>query len=339
MTKKKNNKRFNQTLDIDFRYASTSVVDGIEVDPAVAALSSVEKMRLHQMKANLPSAPQAVRIEEDVAKIPDSGPFRVAMSNVPYTARRADIEGFFHPLVPLSISMDDSGQNHGYCTVSFSSKADLIEALQKNDSALMTRNVSIRIANSNDNRGSYGSRSDFGYRRNYGGYFPGGQYNYGRPDGSEGHPTSGWVRRAVNPQPPPPAQPSQSSMAPTGFRRSNPIAPGSTAAPPMERPRITLLPRTKPLNVGETEAAISDRQKAIFGAAKPVDIVAREREIEEKMRLASLNDEKNKITSPAKDSSSEAGDIKDHEPQAMSQKPGNAPRSNAWAKPLVPPKN
>ncbi|KAM3177736.1 hypothetical protein ACTXT7_003949 [Hymenolepis weldensis] len=329
MTKKKNNKRFNQTLDIDFRYASTSVVDGIEVDPVVASLSSVEKMRLHQMKANLPSAPQAVRIEEDVAKIPDSGPFRVAMSNVPYTAKRADIEGFFHPLVPLSISMDDSGQNHGYCTVNFSSKADLIEALQKNDTALMTRNVSIRIANSNDYRGSYGARSDFGYRRNYG----------GRPDGSVSHSTGGWVRRTVNPQPPPPAQPSQSSMAPTGFRRSNPIAPGSTAAPPMERPRITLLPRTKPLNVVETEAAISDRQKAIFGAAKPVDIVAREREIEEKMRLARLNDEKNKITSPAKDSSSKAGDIKNHEPQAASEKPGNAPRNNAWAKPLVPPKN
>nr|CDS25507.1 eukaryotic translation initiation factor 4b:4h [Hymenolepis microstoma] len=322
MTKKKNNKRFNQTLDIDFRYANTSIVDGIEADPAVAALSSEEKMRLHQMKASLPSAPQAVRIEEDVAKIPDSGPFRVAMNNVPYTAKKADIEGFFHPLVPLYINMDDSGQNHGFCTVDFASKVDLIEALRKNDTALMTRNVSIRIANSNDNRGSYGSRNDFGNRRNYGGYFSGGQYNYGRSDGVEGQSSGGWVRRSVNLPKSPPAQVSQGSMAPSSFRRSNPGAPsGATAAPPMERPRINLLPRSKPLNTEETEAAVSDRQKAIFGEARPVDIVAHEREIEEV-------------------SSSDAGDINNEEqPQAAPRKPGNAPRKNAWARPLVPPKN
>ncbi|VDO09264.1 unnamed protein product [Rodentolepis nana] len=314
MPKKKNSKRFNQTLDIDFRYANTSA-NGIEADPAVAALSSEEKMRLHQMKANLPSAPQAVRIEEDVAKIPDSGPFRVAMSNVPYTARRADIEGFFHPLVPLSINMDDSGQNHGFCTVDFASKVDLIEALRKNDTALMTRNVSIRIANSSDNRGSYGSRSDFGSRRNYGGRSDG---------GSEGQSSGGWVRRSVNLQKSPPlTQASQGSMTSSGFRRSNPGAPsGATTAPPMERPKINILPRTKPLNAEETEAAaVSDRQKAIFGAAKPVDIVAREREIEEV-------------------SSSEVGDINNSEqPQEAPQKTGNTPRKNAWVKPLVPPKN
>lgn len=334
MPKKKNSKRFNQTLDIDFRYANTSIVDGIEADPAVAALSSEEKMRLHQMKANLPSAPQAVRIEEDVAKIPDSGPFRVAMSNVPYTARRADIEGFFHPLVPLSINMDDSGQNHGFCTVDFASKVDLIEALRKNDTALMTRNVSIRIANSSDNRGSYGSRSDFGSRRNYGGRSDG---------GSEGQSSGGWVRRSVNLQKSPPlTQASQGSMTSSGFRRSNPGAPsGATTAPPMERPKINILPRTKPLNAEETEAAaVSDRQKAIFGAAKPVDIVAREREIEEKMRLAKLSDENNKTTSSAKVSSSEVGDINNSEqPQEAPQKTGNTPRKNAWVKPLVPPKN
>lgn len=84
--------------------------------------------------------------------------------------------------------------------------------------------------------------------------------------------STGWVRRAVRPPPPPTTIPNSSEPATTPT-----AAPNVTA----ERPVIRLKPRTQPLEATENEAAVSARHAAIFGAAKPVDIVAREREIEE----------------------------------------------------------
>ena len=53
---------------------------------------------------------------------------------------------------------------------------------------------------------------------------------------------------------------------------------------PAERPRLNLKPRSKPIE----EAGSADRSSssAIFGAAKPVDTAAREREIEERRKAA-----------------------------------------------------
>lgn len=47
---------------------------------------------LQRIKAQLPSAPQAVRLEEDIARIPDTGPFRLVLVNVAFSATRREIE-------------------------------------------------------------------------------------------------------------------------------------------------------------------------------------------------------------------------------------------------------
>ncbi|KAM7534456.1 hypothetical protein Aperf_G00000115692 [Anoplocephala perfoliata] len=333
---KKGKRRFNQTLDVDFKYSNSSVMDGPETEPAASFLTPEQIVHLQRIKATLPSAPQAVRLEEEVARIPDTGPFRLILSNVPYSAKKKDIEDFFHPLVPACVNMDDNGQNHGYCSVDFASKADLIEGFQKNEAYLLSRRVSIRVATSGeDDRSFYGGRDDFRNRRsNFGGYYNDG-FNSRRHE-PPGESTGGWVRRAVRPPPPPTATSNFSESA---------AAPTAAPSAPAERPVIRLKPRTKPLEADENEAAVSARHAAIFGAAKPVDIVAREREIEEKMKAARLNDNDNsrKSVPPAGDKSSDqqAQQQQKQQQQAprLPQASGNPPPKNAWSKPLVPPKS
>lgn len=77
--------------------------------------------------------------------------------------------------------------------------------------------------------------------------------------GEGGADSSGWTRRSVRPAPPP--------LSATG--------------PLPERPIIRLQPRTKPLNENAEDVAMSARHTAIFGAAKPVDTAAIERQLEE----------------------------------------------------------
>ncbi|VDN10715.1 unnamed protein product [Dibothriocephalus latus] len=93
MGKKGKKSRFNQVVDIDFTYSSTSVADG-GPESALAKLNlSKEKLsELQRIKAQLPSAPQSVRIEEEIAQIPDSGPFRILLANVSYQATREQVE-------------------------------------------------------------------------------------------------------------------------------------------------------------------------------------------------------------------------------------------------------
>lgn len=55
---------------------------------------------------------------------------------------------FFHPVVPACVNMDDNGQNHGYCSVDFASKVDLMEGFQKNEAYLLSRRVTMRVASS-----------------------------------------------------------------------------------------------------------------------------------------------------------------------------------------------
>lgn len=50
---------------------------------------------------------------------------------------------------------------------------------------------------------------------------------------------------------------------------------------PKERPVLNLKPRTKPVENKENQPAA---RSSIFGAAKPVDTYAREKQIEEKLK-------------------------------------------------------
>ncbi|VDK38778.1 unnamed protein product [Taenia asiatica] len=311
MGKKGKKNRFNQVLDIDISYSSNSVLDGAATIPSDLNLSKEKVTELQRIKAQLPSAPQAVRLEEDIARIPDTGPFRLVLVNVAFSATRREIEEFFLPIRPLYIrTVEEDGQFRGYCFVDFASKADLVAAMEKNNAFLLNRRVTMRIADQNDtgNRRGYGNRDGFNPRRS--------DYRSRGFDaaGEGGADSSGWTRRSVRPAPP--------SLGVTG--------------PLPERPIIRLQPRTKPIN-GDADdaAAMSARHAAIFGAAKPVDTAAIERQLEEKMAKASLQTEKPQTTvqEPAPPATVQ-------QEARMEEKPRQQPpRQNAWSKPLVTSRN
>lgn len=312
MGKKGKKNRFNQVLDIDISYSSSSVLDGAATIPSDLHLSKEKVTELQRIKAQLPSAPQAVRLEEDIARIPDTGPFRLVLVNVAFSATRREIEEFFLPIHPLYIrTVEEDGQFRGYCFVDFASKADLGTAMEKNGAFLLNRRVTMRIADQNDtsNRRGYGGRDGFNSRRS--------DYRSRGFDaaGEGGADPSGWTRRAVRPPPPPPV---------------------AVAGPLPERPIIRLQPRTKPLNGNADEVATSARHAAIFGAAKPVDTAAMERQIEEKMAKTSLQTEKPQTTvkEPAPPATVQQEARTEEKPRQ--QQP---PRQNAWAKPLVTTRN
>ncbi|VDD81506.1 unnamed protein product [Mesocestoides corti] len=261
MGKKGKKNRFNQVLDIDISYSSHSVIDGGASLPPEVNLSKEKVSELQRIKANLPTAPQAVRIEEEIARIPECGPFRVVLVNVPYAATRSDIENFFDPIQPTQIrTIEDDGRFRGFCFIDFASKADLLKALEKDNSFIHSRRVTMRIADQQVRllTNSYASFGVLVFR----GYEAGG-------GGGEQTESIGWTRRASRPTP-------QTSQ-PGSFSRSS--APAPVVGPPAERPVIRLAPRILPLDQSE-ERVESAQYSAIFGAAKPVDIVAREREIE-----------------------------------------------------------
>ncbi|KAL5106832.1 hypothetical protein TcWFU_005172 [Taenia crassiceps] len=308
MGKKGKKNRFNQVLDIDISYSSNSVLDGAATIPSDLHLSKEKVAELQRIKAQLPSAPQAVRLEEDIARIPDTGPFRLVLVNVAFSATRREIEEFFLPIRPLYIrTVEEDGQFRGYCFVDFASKADLVAAMEKNNSFLLNRRVTMRIADQNDasNRRGYGSRDGFNSRRS--------DYrSRGFDAAGESGADSGWTRRSVRPAPPP--------MGATG--------------PLPERPIIRLQPRTKPLNGNADDVATSARHAAIFGDAKPVDTAAIERQLEEKMAKASIQPEKPQTVIEAAPPAAVQQETRTEvKPQ---QQP---PRQNAWSKPLVTTRN
>uniref|UniRef100_A0A5K3EYC5 RRM domain-containing protein n=1 Tax=Mesocestoides corti TaxID=53468 RepID=A0A5K3EYC5_MESCO len=320
MGKKGKKNRFNQVLDIDISYSSHSVIDGGASLPPEVNLSKEKVSELQRIKANLPTAPQAVRIEEEIARIPECGPFRVVLVNVPYAATRSDIENFFDPIQPTQIrTIEDDGRFRGFCFIDFASKADLLKALEKDNSFIHSRRVTMRIAdqqNDSGGRRGYGGRDGFSSRRPdfRRGYEAGG-------GGGEQTESIGWTRRASRPTP-------QTSQ-PGSFSRSS--APAPVVGPPAERPVIRLAPRILPLDQSE-ERVESAQYSAIFGAAKPVDIVAREREIEKKMASASLSGDKSVAPKISPTPTSQTV------PDSSSEKkmpPQDKPRQSAWAKPLV----
>lgn len=91
---------------------------------------------------------------------------------------------------------------------------------------------------------------------------------------------------------------------------STPSSP--QAQPPTERPRLNLAPRTVSAAVGDDPAssAASSSKASPFGAAKPIDTAAKEREIEEKRQLAIREkraaDEKAKEEKTAKEAAARA---------------------------------
>uniref|UniRef100_A0A0X3PID3 RRM domain-containing protein n=1 Tax=Schistocephalus solidus TaxID=70667 RepID=A0A0X3PID3_SCHSO len=307
MGKKGKKSRFNQVVDIDFTYSSTSVVDG-GAESALAKLNlSREKVtELQRIKAQLPSAPQAVRIEEEIAQIPDSGPFRIMLANVAYQATREQIEEFLLPIIPTQIKIvEEDGRCKGFGFVDFASRADLTAALDKNGNYLSGRRVTMRIAanqNDRDGGGAFGS----GRRGGSSGFAladPGG-WSRRQRDPDDFHrgsgsfeipmeaPADGWRRDVVRPSLQRDGQPAATTAATTAAAAavSAVVAPPPSAEP-LERPVIRLISRTRPIEAVKPSSDVVPRNPSIFGEAKPVDTAAREREIEQRIMTSSAASE------------------------------------------------
>lgn len=67
---------------------------------------------------------------------------------------------------------------------------------------------------------------------------------------------------------------------------STPTSPSAAPAAPAGRPRLNLTKRTVSEAPPAADAGAADNKASIFGAARPIDTAAREREIEEKRQIA-----------------------------------------------------
>ncbi|VUZ52291.1 unnamed protein product [Hymenolepis diminuta] len=145
MGKKKRKVTFNQTIDIEFSSANRKVQN----DEQVKNILSKERLAaLNQIKKELPSAPEAERLQEIISKMSDFGPFSLLIRNLDFAAKKIDVEGFLHPLKPIRIDINNQSRFlKGRCLVLFASKEDLVRAFEKNHKFLLNREVRMSIAN------------------------------------------------------------------------------------------------------------------------------------------------------------------------------------------------
>lgn len=106
-------------------------------------------------------------------------------------------------------------------------------------------------------------------------------------------------RREFQERPPPAREPTASEMDNQWRAKMKPDAPSPAATPdvstpsspsqpaaPASRPRLNLQKRTVSTAAPDAATPASDSKASIFGAARPIDTAAREREIDEKRQLA-----------------------------------------------------
>ncbi|XP_025205207.1 eukaryotic translation initiation factor 4B isoform X1 [Melanaphis sacchari] len=178
-----------------------------------------------------------------------------------------------------------------------------------------------------DRRGddSEGGRRPFGDRR--GDDFDGGRRPFGdrRYDDSEGGRRPFGERRDDIEGG---RKPFGESRRGFGFKRDDdlPDIAGENTSLPQERPKLILKPKTVDPNAPKTEAPSYVAAPSIFGAAKPVDTAAKEREIEEK--LLAKNEPKPQIELSGASSETSLNEISDNKCQEETEvKPPPQPKS------------
>uniref|UniRef100_A0A0A9Z5V6 Eukaryotic translation initiation factor 4B n=1 Tax=Lygus hesperus TaxID=30085 RepID=A0A0A9Z5V6_LYGHE len=111
-------------------------------------------------------------------------------------------------------------------------------------------------------------------------------------------------------------------------RREDAGPPMQERAPATERKKLNLQPRSSALPPPEKPVAPAVVSSAIFGGAKPVDTMAREREIE--ARLNRGEDVSESRSGPGSTASSK--DLQEREERDKTVEPAPPPKENAWLK-------
>lgn len=258
----------------------------------------------------IPTAPRSQRVLDD-STIPTSPPFSAHISNLPYDLNETDIQEYFESVtnsVVLSVRLPredgDSGRMRGFGYIEFGDRDGLIAAVSQPELTLRNRKIRIDVSTENDSKRGGNRRYDnFGASDNRDSNWRRGQGQDSNDSSSrrsdvenDGNWRSGDRPKRESPPPARRAYGRRNNDFDDRNRRDDDRAPLSE-----ERPRIKLNPRTLPLpelQIDEREReqeretpkpeAIKPRPKpvpsaAIFGAAKPVDTAAKDREIEARL--------------------------------------------------------
>eukprot|EP00208_Stichococcus_sp_RCC1054_P003630 CAMPEP_0206134726 /NCGR_PEP_ID=MMETSP1473-20131121/175_1 /ASSEMBLY_ACC=CAM_ASM_001109 /TAXON_ID=1461547 /ORGANISM="Stichococcus sp, Strain RCC1054" /LENGTH=376 /DNA_ID=CAMNT_0053526347 /DNA_START=105 /DNA_END=1231 /DNA_ORIENTATION=+ len=234
--------------------------------------------------------------------IPSGPPYKAYITSLPHAAQEQDVAEFFSQLQVQDILLlrhSDTGNPRG-AFAEFAGPEDLEAALQMDGEAMLGRSVRIAVAEAKPDRGGrrggFGggfADRDFGPRdggyggdRREGGGFGGGYGRFDEPGGG-----GQWRTGAPVAVAPPTGQPSAAGEG---------TAPG-------ERPSLTLQP-TVP----------SAPKSNPFGNAKPVDVSARLKELDE--RDAKRKAEAAKVDAAARQAAAAAG-----APAGGARAPGGAP--------------
>ncbi|ETW05716.1 hypothetical protein, variant [Aphanomyces invadans] len=193
----------------------------------------------------------------DKLPVPDVGPFKSYVGNLPYAVHPDDLVDLFAGcnIQDIRLPQDHSGRPKGFAYVEFGDRESLMRALELDGETLNQRTIRVDVAGDRK-----GGRNDNGFfhKRDGGDRYGGDRYQredrYGRddrgPQRSDGH--WGADRRREN----------------RGDRRAPRDDIDHQPTAPAERPKLTLKPRTKSK---EDVVEGGARPANVFGDAKPRD--------------------------------------------------------------------
>lgn len=256
----------------------------------------------------IPTAPRSQRVLDD-STIPTSPPFSAHISNLPYDLNETDIQEYFESVTNstvLSVRLPredgDSGRMRGFGYIEFGDRDGLIAAVSQPELTLRNRKIRIDVSTENDSKRGGNRRYDnFGASDNRDSNWRRGQDSNDSSSRRSDVENSGNWRSGDRPkmESPPPVRRGygrRNNDFDDRNRRDDDRAPLSE-----ERPRIKLNPRTLPLPELQIEEREREREREtpkpevikprpkpvpsadIFGAAKPVDTAAKDREIEARL--------------------------------------------------------
>merc|ERR1719285_1477429 len=267
-------------------------------------------------KIVLPTGPAAAFGPDiDDERIPRRPPFTAYIANLPYDVDEGQIQEVFErarlKIIQVRLMKDEGGRLRGYGYADFDDRDSLIDALTMTDLAVNNRKMRIDLASQagKDKGGGFDHADGKGRREE-------------DPDAGRSDASDDWRRG-----PPPPTREGYQGRDSYdrdrrdrdgdrggfgdrdrdrygdrdrdrdrgyGRDRDSGSARDRLQEPAKERPRLALAPRSK----AKEEADGSAPSSSIFGGAKPVDTVQREKEMEE--RLAREKEEKERQREEAK---------------------------------------
>lgn len=265
----------------------------------------------------LPTAPRAAlgpNIDDE--RIPRRPPYTAYIANLPYDVDEGQVEEVFVrarlKIKEVRLMKDEGGRLRGYGYADFEDRDSLVDVLTMSDLAVNNRKIRIDLASQagKERGGGGGGFSDRGGGRDGG--REGGRReddpNAGRSDadtewrrgpppaprendrerdrygGRDSYDRDRGSRGFGNYEPPRDRggydRGDRDGGRYGGFGRDRDGGDREREAP-RERPKLALAPRSKPVEGGDKESG--SQSSAIFGGAKPVDTLSKDKEIEEKL--------------------------------------------------------